>query len=224
MIKKIFFVILALAVIGAIVPDTSKGNSANTTQDSESTVETEEAASEAENKEAEEQEDKDTEESKAETPEEKKPEKKEEVIYTKEKYVNDYIVKYNRLYPDNMVELDMVDYWLTGGGNYATTVTFDEYVIDFGEADGYPMYHIWTDNGIDEDNKDAFIDEAMKWIDVILELSDENMEVVRRNLSLDKSEISFNLPRNYLIFKENGSDHHLDYHDYIITIGTLRQY
>ena len=31
MIKKIFFVILALVVIGAIVPDTSKGNSANTT-------------------------------------------------------------------------------------------------------------------------------------------------------------------------------------------------
>lgn len=224
MIKKIFFVILALAVIGAIVPDTSTGNSANTPQDSESTAKKEEAASEAENKETEEQEDKDTEESKTETPKEKKPEKKEEVIYTKEKYVNDYIVKYNRRYPDNMVEQDMVDYWLTGGGNYATTVTFDKFVIDFGEADGYPMYHLWADNGIDEDNKDAFIDEAMKWIDVIFELSDENMEIVRRNLSLDKSEIRFNLPGNYLIFEENGRDYHLDYHDYIITIGPLRDY
>ena len=53
MIKKIIFVILALAVIGAIVPDTSTGNSANTTQDSESIAKKEVAASEAGNKEAE---------------------------------------------------------------------------------------------------------------------------------------------------------------------------
>lgn len=176
MIKKIFFVILALVVIGAIVPDTSKGNSANTTQDSESTAKKEEAVLEAENKEAEDSRNELAESDNnadinedAQAIEGQEPEEvpRDSTVYSKDDLANEIILRYNEQNPDNKVEPEMVENWLTGGYDQATEIYIGDYQISFGYADATPTYRIHSYKDKSKENREEFIETAIIWIRAI---------------------------------------------------------
>ena len=152
-------------------------------------------------------------------------EKKEEIFFTKEKSVNEAINKYNERYPDDLVDSNMVEYWMAGGGNYATTVDFDDFQIEFNEADGDPVYDFRSDIDINPDNKEFFIERSLKWIAVIFDLKNEELDTIHNILMQDKSEIDLEFTsrtyghyRQRVNYEENGRDYRLEYYNYLISI------
>ena len=226
-LKRIIIIVIVLVLIGSVLPDSPEKNSSEGAEetvgkteevnDSDETVgKTEDVNDSDETKDNVELEESNT--------EKKSDKEKEEVFFTKEKSVNDAINRYNERYPDDLVVPSMVEYWMAGGGNYATTVDFDDFQIEFNEGDGEPIYNFRSDIDIYSDNKEFFIERSLKWIEVIFNLSDDEMDVVRDRLSEDESEIffDFNKNRNYLSYEENGRDYRLDYYNYLISIGPIR--
>lgn len=218
-LKKIVLIVIVLVLIGSVLPDSSEKYSREDTEETVSKTEDSEEEDEIE----------DSVEPETTDVQEVLEEKKEEVFFTKERSVNEAINKYNERYPDNPVEPDMVEYWMAGGGNYATDVTFDDFSIHFGEGDGDPMYNLYSDIENNEENKEYFVDETIKWIAVIFNLEDEELESIYNNLMYDDSEIRLefisNKTWNYkhvVNYEEDGTDNRLNHHNYTIFIHPAR--
>ena len=214
---------IVLVLIGSILPDSSEKDSKEDTEETVSKIENLEETDKIEN----------PAEPAIPDVQEELEEKKEEVFFTKEKSVNEVINKYNELYPDNPVEPDMVEYWMAGGGNYATDVTFDDFNIHFGEGDGEPMHHLYSDKKRNEENKEFFVNESIKWISVIFDLKDEELEPIYDKLMVDDSEIDFEFSSNptwnfkysvnyHVNYEENGRDNRLNHRNYTIFIYPTR--
>lgn len=161
MIKRIFFVILALAVIGALAPNSSEGNSANTDIKTENAIDKEEEEAETDLEEAEENES------------EEKADKQEAVhsqdsapavVYSKDTLANGIIIRYNLLNPDNPVTPDMVENWVNGAMDDATNVFLEDMTVKFGYADGNPNFECLSDREYNSDNRNEFVEESMYWI------------------------------------------------------------
>lgn len=222
-LKRIVLIVIVLVLIGSLMPDSSEKDSREDTEKTVSKIEDSEEADEIE----------DSVEPQIPDTQEEPEEKKEEVFFTKERSVNEAINKYNERYPDNPVEPDRVEYWMAGGGNYATDVTFDDFSIHFGEGDGDPMYHLYSDNEKNEENKEYFVDETIKWIAVIFDLKDEELEPVYDKLMVDDSEVgveftgkpTWNFKRSVsyrVSYEEDGTDNRLNHHNYTIFIHPTR--
>ena len=214
---------IVLGLIGSLLPDSSEKDSKEDTEETISKIEYLEETDKIE----------DSAEPAILDAQEEPEEKKEEVFFTKEKSINEAINKYNERYPDNPVEPDMVEYRMAGGGNYATDVTLDDFSIHFGEGDGEPMHHLYSDKKRNEENKEFFVNESIKWISVIFDLKDEELEPIYDNLMVDDSEIDFEFSStatwnfkyrvSYRVsYEENGRDNRLNHHNYTIFIYPTR--
>lgn len=218
-LKRIVLIVIVLVLIGSLMPDSSEKDSREDTEKTVSKIEDSEEADEIE----------DSVEPQIPDTQEEPEEKKEEVFFTKERSVNKVINKYNERYPDDLVESDMVEFWMAGGGNYATTVDFDDFQIEFNEGDGEDTYHFRSDMDINDENKEYFIDRSLKWIAVIFELTDDELDTIHNILMRNKSEIRLEFTsraygnyRKRVHYEENGRDYRLEYYNYLLTIYPIR--
>lgn len=218
-LKRIVLIVIVLVLIGPILPNSSEKDSK---EDAEGTVLKTDNSEESDEME-------DSVEPEIPDTQEEPEEEKEDVFFTKERSVNEVINKYNERYPDDLVEPDMVEFWMAGGGNYATTVDFDDFQIEFNEGDGDDMYDFRSDMDINAENKEYFINRSLKWMAVIFELTDDQIEEIHNILMKKKSEIdleftsgSYGNYRQRVNYEENGRDYRLDYYNYLIFIHPLR--
>lgn len=91
-------------------------------------------------------------------------------VYSKDNLANEIILRYNKQNPDNKVEPDMVENWLTGGYDQATEIYMGDYQVSFNYADGTPTYDIFSYKDKSEENREEFIETAIIWIRAIHEL------------------------------------------------------
>lgn len=198
--KKIkwIFILLVLAVIGSFLPeDESEGVSSSVNSE-------------------------DTNDLEDDNPEESIDGEKEDIIYSPDRYANEIIIQFNDQNPDTPVTLDMVETWTTGGGE-ATLVTYEDYCMQFGHVDGYATFLIFSDKEKNEDNKEAFLDESVKWTKAIFTGTyyDVNQIIKKafESESIVKTELEYHYQKYHIRYEEDEEDYYQKYHTFMINIS-----
>ena len=169
-LKYSLLTIIVLCIIGEFLPDNVDDNTGKQTV--ENTQDSQNELTESDNNADINEEDQDIE------GQETEEVPRDTTVYSKDDLANEIILRYNEQNPDNTVEPEMVENWLTGGYDQATEIHMGDYHISFGYADATPTYSIYSYKEKSEENREEFIETAITWIRAIHGFSEDTLNSI----------------------------------------------
>jgi hypothetical protein len=194
MLKNLFLFFIILGIIGSFLPDKAGGNDTEK-QEVESSQGSYNEPEESNNN-----------TDLIEDPLDMKDKKSEEAprnttVYSKDDLANEIILRYNEQNPDNTVEPEMVENWLTGGYDQATEIHMGDYHISFGYADATPTYSIYSYKEKSEENREEFIETAITWIRAIHGFSEDTLNSIADSFLKNENPDIFSVKVGYNKYK-----------------------